>query len=292
MNSPLQRETVKVFVSYTSRDKQIAQRIVDILKANHIDVWFAAYELRQEDSIADTIGKAISSRDYLIVLLSPAAVEAPWVQTEINAGLIRELRNRDITVLPVLLADCEIPPVLADIVYLDLRTDFDQGMMRLVQQLKQIPELDFSLLTPSTFEQLIADLLKALGFRNISSLGSSVGNALPADIVAEYPQSDPFGVTATEMWLVTTKLYKGSRVDLYTLQELSNYLNSTAGRAMALLITNGYVTSVAEAWLKNIEDTTRGRIRLIDGTELKRLLIQHPDIVRQYFTRGMEPHGE
>jgi len=118
----------RVFLSYASGDKDVAQKIVNKLRQGGVQVFYS-YELKWGDSLFDAIQNAISASDYLIVLLSPNSVNSVWVQNELNWALARELTTRDITLLPIVIADCEIPAALASRKYLDLRFDFDRGLV-------------------------------------------------------------------------------------------------------------------------------------------------------------------
>jgi hypothetical protein len=204
------KKQYQVFLSYVSADKEVAHRIVEELRKQGIRVWFDTYELQPRDSIVKAIEYAISASDYLVVLLSPSSVNSVWVQRELGAALSGELTSRDITLLPVVIADCEIPPLLASYQFLDLRTDFDQGVTRLVEQIGLVPEIDFSVLDWRAFENLIADLLTKLGFRGIEREWAIADFGV--DIKAEYPHLDPFGVESRETWLVEVKFYSQSSV--------------------------------------------------------------------------------
>ena len=279
-------ETTKryqVFLSYASADKEIAHRIVNELRERGICVWFDAYELQFGDSIVEAVENAISASDYLIVLLSPNSANSVWVQKELGAALSGELTSRDITLLPVLIADCDIPPILASYQYLDLRTDFEQGVARLVEQISIVPEIDFSELDWVSFENLIVDLLTRLGFKDIEREWTSAD--LGVDFMADYSRLDPLGVEVTETWLIEVKFYRQARADLRSIRQLVDYLSRLPIRSKGLLITNGQLTSAARDWLKLAEAKNRIEIRVIDGTELKRLLLQHRDLVNKYFVK-------
>jgi hypothetical protein len=276
------KKRYQVFLSYASADKQVARNIVDKLRQEGIRVWFDTYELQPADSIAEVMEKVLSASDYLVVLLSPHSVNSVWVQQELGAALSSDLTARDITLLPVLIADCEIPPPLAYYQYLDLRTDFEQGVNRLVKQISAAPEIDFSELDGRAFEDLVADLLAELGFRNIDRKFAI--SDFGVDIKAQYSHPDPFGVEVTDTWLVEIKFYRQGRADLKSMHQLVGYLSGLPARSKGLLITNGQLTSAARDWLKSTEASSRVEIRVIDGTELKRLLLQHRDLIERYFT--------
>ena len=79
------------------------------------------------DSIVQRIQDAIKEADALIVVLSKASVVSVWCNKEITAGLVRELEEKRVVILPVLLEDCEIPLFLRDKMYADFRVDFEDG---------------------------------------------------------------------------------------------------------------------------------------------------------------------
>lgn len=273
----------QVFLSYASADKEIAQKIVAELRQEGIRVWFDTYELQPADSIAEAIVRAISASDYLVVLLSPHSVNSVWVQKELGATLSRDLTARDITLLPVLIADCEIPPPLAYYQYLDLRTDFEEGVSRLVERVDAAPEIDFSELDWKAFEDLVVDLLTELGFRDIEREWAV--SDLGVDLEAHYSYPDPFGVQVTDTWLVEMKFYRQGRADLKSIHRLVGYMSSLPARSKGLLITNGQLTSAARDWLESAEASSRVEIRVVDGTELKRLLLQNRYLIKKYFVK-------
>ncbi|MCX6376920.1 MAG: toll/interleukin-1 receptor domain-containing protein [Armatimonadetes bacterium] len=73
------------------------------------------------------IQAAVCECDYLAVVLSPAAVESAWVQTEWTTAFNRELEGRKVVVLPILYRDCDMPPFLKGKKYADFRRDEDYG---------------------------------------------------------------------------------------------------------------------------------------------------------------------
>jgi len=282
-------ETTKqyhVFLSYASADREMAHKIVNELREQGNHVWFDAYELQYGDSIVKTIENAISVSDYLVVLLSPNSVNSVWVQKELGAALSSELTSRDITLLPVLIEACDIPPILASYQHLDLRKDFEQGISRLIEQISIVPEIDFSELDWISFENLIVDLLTKLGFKDIERELTRPDPGV--DFKADYSRLDPLGVEVTETWLIEVKFYRQARADLRSIRHLVDYLSRLPIRSKGLLITNGQLTSASRDWLKSAEAKNRIEIRVIDGTELKRLLLQHRDLVNKYF---VQKHG-
>lgn len=120
---PLDTRPHQIFLSYASADRDVAQKIAEKLRQSNLRVWFDAYKLQAGDSLTARIQDAIMAGDYLVVLLSPDSVRSQWMKRELNASLSLELQSRTITILPVLIADGEIPSALAEIRHIDLRAE-------------------------------------------------------------------------------------------------------------------------------------------------------------------------
>lgn len=277
--------TRKVFLSYAQEDKPVARRLAERLRAAGLRVWVDEWELAVGDSLLPQIEKALTSNDLLLVLLSPRSVESPWVQLEFSSLLIRELKDRAITLIPALIEDCEIPPVLADRVHLDLRADFDKGLERFISQLRAVPDIDFSRLDGRTFEALVGDLLLELGF---SIQQTPLSRDSGFDFIASFSSLDPFGAKRQEAWFVEVKLYRDERVSVSALRQMLGYLMTSPQGGKGLVVTNGRLTSVARDFLSEVSARSGHELRVIDGTELTNLLSEHPGLVERYFVRSAE----
>ena len=117
-----------VFISYSHEDRDFAHKLAGSLVSSNVHVWIDTWELGVGDSIVERIQSAIGKSDCLCVVLSKSAVQSAWCKKEINAGLLRELQERRVVVLPLLIEDCELPVFLRDKLYADFRTDFQSGL--------------------------------------------------------------------------------------------------------------------------------------------------------------------
>lgn len=273
-------EPQQIFVSYAPPDREIAREIVERLRESGLRVWFDEWEIAAGDSLVDKINAGIDSSDLLLVLLSPDAIKSRWVQREWTSALSRELDYRAINVVPAIIRDCEIPRLLADRHYLDLRDNLDAGINRLTQQLGASIGIDFYTLSPRQFEQLIGELLVTLGFEVTQT---HMTRDRGVDFIAVERREDPFGVEVEERWLVQTKLYRDTRVGVSFLRETVRLLHFNKEFDRALIVTTGQLTSIAHDFLQSTSKYARAPIRVIEGTELRRLLLQHPTVARKYF---------
>jgi hypothetical protein len=90
------------------------------------------------DSLIQRIQEAIQESSALLIVLSKASVESEWCKKELNAGLVRELDEKRVLVLPVLIEDCDIPVFLREKMYADFRADFDVGLKKLLDALLRV----------------------------------------------------------------------------------------------------------------------------------------------------------
>lgn len=284
MNSQTKTQTAQqyqVFLIYARGDREVARQIFQKIEAEQISIYVNECELQSEDSIAKCLENTISAQDYLLVLVSSNSINSPWFQRELGEILSTDLTLRDITLLPVLVSDCQLPEFLWSHQFLDLRNNFDGGLNQLSEQIRMIPELDFSKLDAQDFEDLNQELLTDLGFEIVLDR-STVDCGY--DFIAYYSHFDPFNVKISETWIVQLKFYSKQRASLHAIHELADCLSNSLSPAKGLLITNSHLTSAARQWLSLFDMKEKNLIRVVDGTELKRLLLQHKDIVVKYFT--------
>jgi TIR domain-containing protein len=84
----------EVFLSYASEDRALAERIAHALQANGISTWWDNWCIYAGDSIRQRIDEGIGNCTHFVVLLTPHSIVKPWVNQEIDAGLVRKLGDR------------------------------------------------------------------------------------------------------------------------------------------------------------------------------------------------------
>jgi hypothetical protein len=127
-----------VFISYSHADDVFATRLASQLVKHKATVWIDQWELHVGDSLIQRIQDAIQGASALLVILSKASVQSEWCKKELSTGLIRELDEKRVVVLPVVIEDCEIPLFLRDKLYADFRTDFDTGLRAVLEAIAKV----------------------------------------------------------------------------------------------------------------------------------------------------------
>lgn len=116
-----------VFISYSHDDLTFVSKLAAQLVASRVHIWFDRVELKVGDRLMDRIQSAITEADFLAIVLSKNSIQSEWCKRELGGALMRELEEKRVVVLPLLIEDCEIPVFLKEKLYADFRKDFDTG---------------------------------------------------------------------------------------------------------------------------------------------------------------------
>ncbi len=109
----------KVFLSHSSKDKAFTRKLASRLAEYEIEYWLDEAEINIGDSLIIRISSAIEETDFIAVILSHESVNSHWVQVELQMAMNRELSDKQVRVLPILIEKCEIPIFLRDKLYAD-----------------------------------------------------------------------------------------------------------------------------------------------------------------------------
>lgn len=126
----------KIFISYSSADRQFVNRLARDLAALGFPVWYDQWELNVGDSLVEGIQNSIQTAACVIVVLSPSSVESKWVKQELRQALIEQIDTSRVFILPVFLRDCELPGFLRDRLFADFRVSYSRGFSRLVSSVR------------------------------------------------------------------------------------------------------------------------------------------------------------
>jgi hypothetical protein len=121
----------RAFLSFGWEDRELAKMIAEALQSNGIETWWAEWELRAGDSLRQKIDEGLSNCNVFLVLLTPDSIQRPWVNQEMDAGLIRKIEAQA-RFIPVRrnLPPSALPPLL--------RGMLSPGLENLESDLKQL----------------------------------------------------------------------------------------------------------------------------------------------------------
>ena len=102
------------------------------LIGNGVNVWYDQWEIKPGDSLRRKIDEGIEGAAYFMVLLTPNSLESEWVQTELDAGMVRRIEGT-CKLIPIILnlSDDQIPVTLRGLRWVRLES-YDEGLRELL----------------------------------------------------------------------------------------------------------------------------------------------------------------
>lgn len=90
----------KVFVSYSRRNKNFAERLARDLSDAGLDVWIDFRQIHGGEMWENEIYRGLQRSEMLVLCLTPDAVASEWVQREVNTA-----REQKKFIMPIMVAD-------------------------------------------------------------------------------------------------------------------------------------------------------------------------------------------
>jgi hypothetical protein len=277
-----EKKAPTVFIAHSPSDDDAALRLGRDLGGSGMNVFYGFGDILPNATLIKKILEALSSRNFVIFLLSGSTDSSDWVESELTLAGSRELEDRAIELIPVLVDDCQVPVQLRNWRVIDLREDYADGLESLIERIVGSYELDLLKPKPESFERLVAELLWRHEFRPADAIGEQ-----GFDLTVKHTIVDPFGRNEEETWLVQVKRYR-DRIGLSPLKRFVEAVGSHPVRVKGLLVTNTRLTSVAREYLTDIAERARIDIRVIEGPELRRLLATEPELLDTHFPAWRE----
>jgi len=120
-----------VFLSYSHADRSVVDRLADDLGSIGVSVWKDTSGTAPGRPIPEAIETALQAADYLLLCLSDNSLRSNWVKLEYGAAVALWVKTRKPTIVPLLLTEVIVPPLLANIRYVDFRGDYQLGWKQL-----------------------------------------------------------------------------------------------------------------------------------------------------------------
>lgn len=82
-----------VYLAHASEDKALARPLAEGLMARGINVWYDNWEIDFGDSLREKMEEGLGDCTHFVVLLTHKSISKPWVNQEIDAGLMRAVEG-------------------------------------------------------------------------------------------------------------------------------------------------------------------------------------------------------
>jgi CheY-like chemotaxis protein len=134
----LERNPIKVFISYANQDSHIAMGIYMRLEADGFTPWIDKRNLFAALNWQEQLRDAIKDSDFVISCLSNCAVERPWFKIETQLAIARHDQVGEPFVVPIRFGPCELPVEFVErkLYCINYHEDHDEWWNRVVKTLR------------------------------------------------------------------------------------------------------------------------------------------------------------
>ncbi len=203
ISTPLDDRTPTVFISYSHRDTEIAERLIaDLNKAGHA-CWIDTVRIKGGDEWVKSITEGINNSYAFLSLVSQSANDSTWVRREFLWAEYKKKR-----IFPLMVKDCELTIYLMERQVLDLHSSYETGLGQLLAVLP----------TPTT-----PDALTAKPVVNRRRLELDYLDKLSADVLFDLEKYTPLG--GESQFLV--QVQKGQSLELALMKPEFEHLQQT-----------------------------------------------------------------
>ena len=121
-----------VFLSHSSKDKDVVRAIAERLRAAGLRVWLDEWILRPGHNIQHEIDEGLEHSRVLVLCMSANAFGSDWAQLEAGTFRFRDPLNKERRFIPLRLDDAPIKGSLAQFLHINwLRPDREQEYAKL-----------------------------------------------------------------------------------------------------------------------------------------------------------------
>jgi hypothetical protein len=125
----------RVFISHAGEDRQrFVMAFAQRLRENGVDAWLDQWEMKPGDHFVEKIfEQGLRNADAVIIVLSAASVNKPWVREELNVSVVKRVQE-GLKLIPVVIDACEIPECLQATLWqrIDDLSHYDESFQRIL----------------------------------------------------------------------------------------------------------------------------------------------------------------
>lgn len=176
---------MKVFLSYSQKDKEVAKEIAEKLSANKHEVLIDDLKIRAGDNWLKKIDEFLKNADVIIPIISKNLLNSDFDLQEIQSIAINNITSKGTKVIPVKIDESPIPGYLSYYPFLDLSKNFATQLEYLSVSLTEnkIETRKKKIDNKRRNKQFIEDLSKALKEGKLTLVcgaGVSIGAGIPS----------------------------------------------------------------------------------------------------------------
>jgi hypothetical protein len=127
-----------VFLSHSSKDKDIVRAVAERLRADGLRVWLDEWILKPGDNLPKKLDDGLEESRVLVLFMSANAFGSDWAQLEAGTFRFRDPLNKERRFIPLRLDEAPIKGSLAQFLYINwLPEKREQAYAKLLETCRQ-----------------------------------------------------------------------------------------------------------------------------------------------------------
>jgi hypothetical protein len=160
-----------VFLSHSSKDKEVVRVIAEHLREDGLRVWFDEWVLKPGDSLPKKLDDGLEESRVLVLFMSANAFGSDWAQLESDSFRFRDPLNKERRFIPLRLDEARIKGSLAQFLYIDwLAEEREQEYAKLLEACRppQLQPAEEQELARARFEEKVLSLGHTAPIRSVA----------------------------------------------------------------------------------------------------------------------------
>lgn len=127
MTTKVSIERYDCFISYSWKDRKYVDVVVEDLKSIGLNIWIDRDRIKPGERIREAINSQIELSFCILVFISARSIESSFVLNEIDIAMLREMNEKKIVLIPIILGRFDITSLPSDLkgkLAIDLRNSF------------------------------------------------------------------------------------------------------------------------------------------------------------------------
>ena len=126
----------EVFLSHSLNDKDLVISVALDLNEKGITSCPDSFDIFPKESIISKVNQGLEKYKFILLFLSKNSVSSDLLMKKWETILCDDKFNK-IKIIPIKLDDCEIPKILQTRKYIDFSVDYNSGIKKLLDTLKE-----------------------------------------------------------------------------------------------------------------------------------------------------------
>jgi len=102
MQNILEGKKKRIFICYSTNDKNFVIELANDLLISGMDIWIDRLEINAGNSLEEIIFKeGIANTDYFLIVLSTSSLKSAWVRKELNVAYAKKESSNNPYIIPI-----------------------------------------------------------------------------------------------------------------------------------------------------------------------------------------------